>query len=197
MNPKINELVGRIKALEEELEAELEARRADLRFRLENRKVLFEREVLEAHRLLKTGLVRYLLGTPVRHLVTVPVIYSMIVPLLVFDFGLTLYQFLCFPAYRVPKVKRGDYFVFDREQLPYLNAIEKLNCAYCTYANGLIAYAREIVARTEQYWCPIKHARRALGTHARYAHFLDYGDGRAYRQELEKLRRDWNGRERR
>ena len=49
----------------------------------------------------------------------------------------------------------------------------------------------------EQYWCPIKHARRVLGTHARYAHFLDYGDGRAYRQELEKLRRDWNGRERR
>ena len=31
----------------------------------------------------------------------------------------------------------SDFFVFDRAHLPYLNLIEKLNCAY--YANGLVA----------------------------------------------------------
>lgn len=190
MDPRINELVGRIKALEEELEAELEVRRADIRFRLENRKVRFEQEVLEAHRRLKTGWLRYLLATPMRHLVTAPVIYVMIVPLVLLDLGVTLYQFLCFGAYRIPRVKRADYFVFDRGQLAYLNAIEKLNCAYCAYANGLAAYTREIVARTEQYWCPIKHARRVLGNHSRYVRFVDYGDAEAYQRELVTLRQE-------
>ena len=65
-------------------------------------------------------------------------------------------------------MRRRDYFVFDRHHLAYLNAIEKLNCAYCSYANGLVAYVREIAGRTEQFWCPIKHARRAIGAHAHY-----------------------------
>jgi hypothetical protein len=34
------------------------------------------------------------------------------------------------------------------------------------YANGVFAYVREVGSRTEQYWCPIKHARRVLGVHA-------------------------------
>lgn len=49
--------------------------------------------------------------------------------------------------------------------LSYLNAIEKLNCVYCGYGNGVIAYGREIIARTEQFWCPIKHASKAAGEH--------------------------------
>jgi hypothetical protein len=85
-------------------------------------------------------------------------------------------------------VRREEYLVFDRHYLAYLNAIEKLNCAYCSYANGLIAYVREIAARTEQYWCPIKHARRVIDVHARYAMFDDYGDAEGYQQRLEGLR---------
>ena len=82
----------------------------------------------------------------------------------------------------------GDYLVFDRHHLAYLNALEKLNCAYCAYANGLIAYVREIASRTEEYWCPIKHARRLIGAHAYYATFEDYGDAEGYRRRLEELR---------
>jgi hypothetical protein len=63
------------------------------------------------------------------------------------------------------------------------------NCVYCGYANGVLAYVREIAARTEQYWCPIKHARPIPAPHARYRVFLEYGDARAYRQELPKVRR--------
>jgi hypothetical protein len=94
----------------------------------------------------------------------------------------------CFPVYGIPRVRRRDYLAFDRGQLAYLNAIEKLNCAYCSYANGLLAYVREIASRTEEYWCPIKHARRVLGVHPRYGRFVDYGDGDAYRHDLERLR---------
>lgn len=189
MNPKIDELLARIRSLEAELEEELEARQAEFRFRLENRKVRFEQEVLARHRQFKTGLLRYVAEASWRHLLSALVIYPMIVPIMLLDAGVSLYQALCFPLYRIEKVRRGDFFAFDRGQLAYLNLIEKINCAYCAYTNGFIAYAQEIVARTEQYWCPIKHARRTLGNHARYAGFVDFGDAEAYRKELQELRR--------
>jgi hypothetical protein len=53
----------------------------------------------------------------------------------------------------------------------------------------LIGYVREIASRTEQYWCPIKHARRVIGTHSRYALFEDYGDAEGYRKWLEQFER--------
>jgi rRNA processing protein Gar1 len=86
-------------------------------------------------------------------------------------------------------VRRRDYLVFDRRHLGYLNALEKFNCAYCSYGNGLIGYVREIIGRTEQYWCPIKHARRVIGAHAQYAQFDDYGDADAFRKRAAELRR--------
>jgi hypothetical protein len=75
--------------------------------------------------------------------------------------------------------------------LAYLNPIEKLNCLYCAYANGVFAYTTEIAARTEQYWCPIKHALRMKGVHSRYQHFFDYGDAEGYRRGIEQVRRDF------
>ena len=45
----------------------------------------------------------------------------------------------------------GGYLAFDRHRLTYLNFAEKLNCEYCAYANGILAYFTEIAARTEQY----------------------------------------------
>ena len=188
MNPRIEELLARIQALEEEIQQEIAARQAEFSYRLERHRVRFEREVLERQRQFKVGLLRYLAGTSWRHLLSAPIIYSMIVPLLLLDLGVSLYQWLCFPLYRIPRVRRRDYFSFDREQLGYLNLIEKFNCGYCTYGNGLIAYVQEIVARTEQYWCPIKHARRVAGGHARQAGFADFGDAEAYRRELAALR---------
>jgi hypothetical protein len=81
--------------------------------------------------------------------------------------------------------------VFDRGDLPYLNAMEKFNCFYCSYANGLAGYFREVAARTEQYWCPIKHARRIRNAHQRYPRFFEYGDAESYRKGLERLRRQF------
>ena len=78
-------------------------------------------------------------------------------------------------------MQRRDHVTFDRQHLAYLNGLEKLNCVYCSYANGLLSYAREIAGRTEKHWCPIKHARRLSGTHQYYPDFLEYGDAHGYR----------------
>jgi hypothetical protein len=86
-------------------------------------------------------------------------------------------------------VSRREYFVIDRHKLAYLNGIEKVNCTFCSYANGLISYVREVTARTEQYWCPIKHARAIQMPHQRYHFFFDYGDAAGYRRDLATLRR--------
>ena len=190
MTPQITELIDRIRTLEGELDAELAKRRAELRIGLEHGRVAFEEELLRRHRELRQKLAPYLLGASPLVMLVSPVIYAGIVPLVLLDLFVSLYQAICFPVYGIAKVRRRDYFEFDRHHLAYLNALEKFNCAYCSYANGLIAYAREIIARTEQYWCPIKHARRVIGTHARYALFDDYGDAEGYQARLIELRKD-------
>jgi hypothetical protein len=122
------------------------------------------------------------------NVLTVPLIYSLALPFVLLDLWVTLYQSVCFPVYGVARVPRRDYFAFDRARLPYLALGDKLNCAFCTYANGVLAYAREIAARTEQYWCPIKHARRITSPHEHYRRFLHYGDAAGYRREWPRLR---------
>lgn len=191
MNARIEELMARIHELQTELEADLEQKRADFRYRLENRRVQFEEEVLALHRKFKRGTLRYILEAPVPFLLTAPVIYGAVLPMLLLDLTVSLYQAICFRVYGIPQVKRSEHFVYDRGLLAYLNWIERINCLYCSYGNGLMSYAREIIARTEQYWCPIKHTRRLLDQHSHYAKFFDYGDAERYRQGLETLRKDF------
>ena len=136
----------------------------------------------------KVGLFRYVTRTRLLVVLTSPVLYLGWIPFLLMDLFVTLYQTICFPVYRIPKVRRSDYLVFDRADLPYLNALERFNCFYCSYGNGVAAYTREVASRTEQYWCPIKHARRIRQAHERYPHFFDYGDAEAYRAGLDRLR---------
>jgi hypothetical protein len=187
MSERVTRLMDEIRVLEQELETELARRRAGLRFGLERGRVVFEQEVLRRHRELRTRLSKYILNAHPLTVLTAPVIYSLIVPLLLLDLSVSIYQAVCFPAYGIEKVRRKDYFIFDRHHLAYLNALEKLNCAYCSYANGLIAFVREIAARTEQYWCPIKHARRVIGAHEHYREFVEYGDADAFRARSDAL----------
>ncbi|MCK9261254.1 MAG: hypothetical protein M0P63_16025 [Azoarcus sp.] len=193
MNPRIQELAKRIRRLEDEIENELQRRRAELNADFENKRIRFEQDVLEQQRRFKTGLLRYVLGARLRNIITAPIIYAVIVPLLLTDIAVTLYQFICFPLYGIARVRRRDYLVFDRSHLGYLNLIEKINCAYCSYGNGLAAYIREVLGRTEKFWCPIKHSRRVLQAHPHYGGFIDFGDGEAYRRELKALREELAG----
>ncbi len=185
---EITQLSGEIRALERQLEIAIAKRRIELNYKVQEGAVQFEQALIAKHRLLKARLLTYVFGARPAMILTAPAIYALIIPLLLFDLFVMVYQAVCFPVYGIPRVRRSDYLAFDRGQLAYLNAIEKLNCEYCAYANGLIAYIREVASRTEEYWCPIKHARRVLGVHARYGSFVDYGDGDAYRHDLERLR---------
>jgi len=188
MDERIRDLLRQIASLEDELRSELHARESRVLFTLRGKRIEFERDVRQMHRRLKRGLLRWLTTDRPQNLVTGPIIYAMAVPLAVLDLCVTLFQALCFPIYGVARVRRGDYIVFDRHRLGYLNIIERFHCEYCAYANGLIAYVSEIVARTEQYFCPIKHARKVLDSHARYARFLEYGDAADFHARLEAFR---------
>jgi len=192
-NASLENILHRLHTLEAELETEIDRilaeKRETFRYTVERGKVRFERGIRRLQRQYKTGLWTFLREARIGHLLTAPVIYSLIIPFLLMDIMGTLYQHICFRVYGIPRVARRDYLIIDRHHLAYLNLIEKINCVYCGYGNGLIAYIREIAARTEQYWCPIKHASRSPDLHERSSQFVEYGDSEAYGQTLEKLRK--------
>jgi len=188
MNDRIQHLLDQMTALEEDLRVALQEQESSVLFQIEGKRVEFEQTIKQAHRRLKTGFFHWLVTYRPQNLITGPIIYGMIIPLLILDLFVSFYQVTCFPIYRIAKVRRADYIVLDRQQLEYLNFIEKFHCTYCAYGSGLISYAYAIVAKTEQYFCPIKHARKILGTHSRYARFLDYGEAADYETRLEEYR---------
>lgn len=188
MTGRIEALAREIVHLQTELDREIERRRNALGWKLKGRLVEFEHGIVIEHRKLRLGAARFLARSSVATVVTAPVIYSLIVPLVLLDLWASLYQAICFRAYRIPRVRRRDHIALDRGSLAYLNWIEALNCVYCGYANGVVSYVREIGSRTEQYWCPIKHAVRITEPHDRYVAFLEFGDAEGYRQRLAQFR---------
>lgn len=188
MDTRIRELLGKIEALEGELRDAVHDSESRVYFTLKGKRVEFEHSIRKMHQSVKRSIPKWLVTDRPQNFIPLPLIYGMAVPLVLFDLCLVLYQTLCFPIYRIAKVRRADYIVFDRHHLGYLNFFERLNCEYCAYANGLFAYATEIGARTEQFFCPIKHARKVLGTHSRYARFLDYGDATDFSKRTAQLR---------
>lgn len=188
MTLKIDELISSIRRLEEELEEEFLRKREDFQFTIVEKRIRFAEELAAQQLRFKTGLFRYLLDSKPLNILTAPIIYAGLLPFVLLDIFLYCYQALCFPIYGIAKVRRSEYLVFDRQDLPYLNLIEKFNCGFCSYGNGLAAYCREITARTEQYWCPVKHARRIKAAHNRYYRFFEYGDANSYCKGLERLR---------
>ena len=188
MNERISNLLAQMAALEDELRTALHAQESRIFFQIKGKRVEFEQSVKTAHRKLKKNVFRWLVTNRPQNLITGPIIYGMVLPMLLMDLLVTLYQWTCFPIYGITKVRRSDYIVFDRHHLGYLNFIEKFHCTYCEYGNGLMGYMVEILARTEEYFCPIKHAHKVLGTHARYKHFLNYGDAQDYEKKLEAYR---------
>ena len=113
-------------------------------------------------------------------MLTAPLIYAGIVPIVLLDVFTTVYQWACFKDYGIERVARGPYIILDRHKLPYLNWVERINCDYCAYFNGVIAYAREVAGRTEKHFCPIHNAARRRAPHEQYAGFPAYGDGPGY-----------------
>lgn len=192
--PNLDDILDRLHKLQTELETEIDRllreKRELFHYTLEKGKVHFEQGMKALQKHQRVGVLRYLFTARISHLLTAPVIYSLFVPFVLMDIMVTLYQHICFRAYGIPRVVRKDYIAIDHHNLAYLNIIEKINCVYCGYGNGLIEYMREVTARTEQYWCPIKHARRTPDPHRFVERFVDFGDADAYKNRLDELRKE-------
>jgi hypothetical protein len=182
-------ILQRVHAAERELDQAITAWRKEIKHAAASKVAAVSKQVRAEQRKLRRSLFAHIRSIGLLLWLTAPFIYALIVPLVLIDLFATLYQFVCFPVYGIGRVRRSDYVIIDRHRLPYLNALEKLNCAYCSYANGVVAYARELASRTEQYFCPIKHAIAAAGAHSRYPRFVDYGNAEEYRRRFAHLRK--------
>jgi hypothetical protein len=189
---KLEDLIQEIKQLEDQLLEEIQRKQHAFLYKVKGKKVTFEEATRKYHKSMATGALAYIYHASILNILTAPFIWFCIFPALFMDAVVSLYQFVCFRVYGIPMVERSDYIVVDRHSLSYLNFIEKMNCMFCGYFNGLIAYVQEIGARTEQHWCPIKHARKVGYIHTRYHRFFEYGDAKAYRDELKSLQKDFS-----
>jgi hypothetical protein len=188
VDPKISKILEQIDALEVDLQKALHERDTDLLYKINGKRIAFEEMVSNEHRKNRITILKWITMNRLQNLLTAPLIYSLIVPFVFLDVSISLYQSICFPIYRIAKTRRADYLIFDHQYLQYLNIIERFHCAYCAYANGVIAHALEVASRTEQYFCPIKHAHKILGRQSRYQYYLEYGDAKDYHAKLEALR---------
>ncbi len=139
------------------------------------------------------GDVNVKIRTYTRIALATPFIYAVFIPLALLDISMELYHHIAFPLYGLPRLERSQYIVFDRHKLSYLTYMEKVNCVYCSYANGLLAYAKAIAAETEKMWCPIKHKwhpnYRAPEHHASFA---DYNDEELLQEYMLKREQEYS-----
>ena len=191
MNDRLDTLLGQMRQLEKDLMQETQKKGAQFCYQIKGRTVHFTDAAKVRHRQLRLSFHRYLLHSRFLVVITSPVIWMCAIPIILCDIVGSVYQAICFPIYGIPRVNRRDYIAFDRHRLTYLNLAEKFNCEYCAYANGILAYFTEIAARTEQHFCPIKHANCSKCAHSRYRKFVDFGDAEGYRSHVEEIRRSF------
>lgn len=149
------------------------------------KEIELRREKLKSWRI---GVLKTVWPINFKYLFSVPFIYGMFFPTVFFSICLEIYHQVCFRIYGIPLVNKKQFFVYDRQLLPYLNWLEKFNCLYCSYVNNVVRYAVEIGGRTERFWCPIKYARRVENTHSQYHKFAGYLDAENFRKRWQGLR---------
>lgn len=119
-----------------------------------------------------------------RYFIAAPLIWLMILPIIIADIFVELYNHIALPIYGITSVKRSEYIkILDREKLPYLSWPEKISCAYCGYVNGWLHYASVIAGRTESYFCAIAHLEtRGYMPSEHEKSFVKYGDEAALKK---------------
>jgi hypothetical protein len=190
MSDKIRKMMEEMESMKEKLREELAQEEKHINYEIKNGYITFEKEVLEKQKENMKNLLSWFGEIPLLHLLSAPIIYGLIIPAIFLDIILFIYQQVIFRIYKFESIKRSEYVIFDRQYLGYLNVIEKMNCMYCSYFNGLMHYASAIASRTELYFCPIKHAKNIAYGHEYYDLFLSYGNGEKYQENLKKLRED-------
>ena len=92
MNERINQILSQMAELEAELRSAVHDQESRMFFQIKGKRVEFDRTVREAHRKLKTNFFRWLVTNRPQNLITGPVIYSMVIPLLMLDACVSFYQ---------------------------------------------------------------------------------------------------------
>jgi len=186
MKSRISEILKDISLKKQELIKEYGKLKEKYDFSIIKWKIVFALDAKKRNKAFKQGIIKYLFSAQIRHLISAPFIYSMIIPAVILDIFLFIFQQTCFRLYDIPFVKRSDYFDYDRKHLDYLNIIQKFNCLFCSYVNGLFSYATEVWWRTEKYWCPIKHANKNKWNHDWQHFFADYWDPEGFKDSFNK-----------
>ena len=187
------DIAEQLKKMREDLYEDTQATVDGLIAKKEEMKKLFNKRIadlIESKGYFKTIVVPKSVRINWRYIVSMPFIYGMLIPAVIFHIGVEIYQQVCFRLYGIPLVSAGEYFVTDRKLMALLNFWEKINCIYCSYVNNLIRYAAEIGGRTERYWCPIKYYRRVGNAHSQYEKFIDEKklDSKKLKAQWEELR---------
>ncbi|KEJ88131.1 hypothetical protein [Sulfitobacter donghicola] len=182
MASRLDDLFAQMRKLDHEIELEINRQRATFLYQVVDGRVVFAEDVKRQHEAAKEPILSYLSNASPLMILLTPIIYSVLIPFLILDLFVTLYQAICFPLFGIEKARRSDFMAFERKDLSYLNGIEKVNSMYGSYANGLLAYAADVAGRSEAHWCPIRHARRMQGQHVHYTNFMAYGDAEAYQR---------------
>ena len=186
MKSTISRILQEIENKRKELAEEYERIKKKYNFEYIKWKITFSKEQKLENKKKKRSFWQTTKSTTFREYLSIPFIYSMMVPAVILDLFLFMYQQTAMRLYRIPLVKRSDYITLERKHLDYLNWVEKLNCIYCSYVNWLFAYAVEIAWRTEKYWCPIKHAKKMTSSHNWEKYFADYGDADWFKEVFRK-----------
>ncbi len=183
MNSKINEILKEIESKKKELVKEYEKLKDRYDFSFKKWKIIFTEKAKEFNKRYRDSILRYIFDSRIKDILSIPFIWSVLLPVLVLDLFVTVYHYVCFKfLYDIPLVSRKDYIVFDRKHLDYLNIFQKIYCIYCSYVNWFLAYAVEVAGRTEKYWCPIKHAQRNGNGHNWEKYFADYWDAEEFKR---------------
>lgn len=127
MDSQIKKILVKIDELNESLKKEHLRVAQKYGFLVQKKKVIFLEKIRKQNKRFRMPAWKYVFPKSLRHLVSIPFIYSMIIPALILDIFITIYQSAAFPLYGIPRVKRSEYFVYDRRFLDYLNVIQKVH----------------------------------------------------------------------
>lgn len=126
----------------------------------------------------------------IRYLISTPFIYGMLIPMIIFHILIELYHRIVFSLYDIEYVDYKQHFIFKRYKLNKLTLLQKINCIYCEYGNGLASYIKSIIGKTEVYWCPIKNGRNKNFTHEYYNKFIDVDNVENFEFHRENMRNE-------
>ena len=85
MNERIRQILDQIKALEDEMQSELNEQSKRWFYQIQGKRIEFERSIKETHRSIKLGIFHWFLTVRPQNYLTAPIIYGMIVPMFLFD----------------------------------------------------------------------------------------------------------------